>query len=207
MSKRKFWLIGGSLAIVGLLTAVFVAYTYPHLLGLSGDSIFKDQVKSNSQPKPGALDLTFVDREGHKIDLREFRGKKNLVVVVMRGFPGYLCPYCTAQTARLIENYDKFEQRQAEILVVFPGEKTKIPDFVQAAQSTAQNKPLPFPILLDEDRKVIEQLGIKGSLAKPSTYILDKKGEIRFAYVGATPTDRPSVKAMLAELDEINKSK
>jgi peroxiredoxin len=72
-----------------------------------------------------------------------------------------------------------------------------------ACQSQASNSPVPFPILLDEDLKIVEQLGIKADLAKPSTFILDKKGQVRFAYVGSTVTDRPSVKAMLRQLDMI----
>lgn len=206
MSKRTRWIIGGGLVVVLLLGITALGWTFPHVLGLPAHLVFKDKVNSNAQPKPDALQLEFVDRDGRKIDVRDYKGKKYLVVVIMRGFPGYVCPYCTAQTARLIQNYDQFTQRGAEVLVVFPGEKARAQDFAQASQTLAENKPLPFPVLLDEGLKVVEQLGIKGDLAKPSTYILDKKGEIRFAYVGATLTDRPSVKAMLEQLDEINKA-
>ena len=59
---------------------------------------------------------------------------------------------------------------------------------------------------LDVELKAINTLGIRGHLAKPSTYILDKKGQVRFAYVGKTTSDRPSIKAMLKELDGINKA-
>jgi peroxiredoxin len=56
---------------------------------------------------------------------------------------------------------------------------------------------------LDEDYQAVERLGIRADQAKPSTYILDKQGKVRFAYVGKDTTDRPSVKAMLDQLDKL----
>ena len=41
-------------------------------------------------------------------------------------------------------------------------------------------------------------------LAKPATYIVDKQGQVRFAYVGANIADRPSVHFMLDQLAAIN---
>jgi hypothetical protein len=55
--------------------------------------------------------------------------------------------------------------------------------------------------------KAVNSLGISGDLAKPSTYILDKKGNAVFAFVGETTADRPSVKALLAQLDKLNAKK
>ena len=64
----------------------------------------------------------------------------------------------------------------------------------------------PFPVLLDLELKGVTQLGIRQDLSKPATYIIDRQGHVRFAYVGADRADRPSVQAILSELDEINKS-
>ena len=47
-----------------------------------------------------------------------------------------------------------------------------------------------------------DRLGIRDDLAKPSTYILDTRGNVVYAYVGETSTDRPSVKAVLTQLDK-----
>ena len=65
---------------------------------------------------------------------------------------------------------------------------------------------VPFQILLDEDFKAVDHFGIRGDLAKPATYILDKEGKVRFAYVGTSTADRPSLKALLKQLDAINGS-
>jgi peroxiredoxin/DNA-directed RNA polymerase subunit RPC12/RpoP len=169
----------------------------------NGEVQLLDRVTSNAKVADEALNLTFVNSKGENVDLQSYRGQKNLVLVMTRGFPGYVCPICSAQTSRLIMNYAEFAKRDAEVLVVFPSSKDRLPEFLQACQSQAKNADVPFPILLDEDLRVVEQLGIKADLAKPSTYIVDKKGQVRFAYVGATATDRPSVKAMLEQLDSM----
>jgi peroxiredoxin len=174
--------------------------------GADNQIVLKDKVTSNTEIADDALALSFVDSKGLPLDVKQYRGKKNLVLVVTRGFPGYVCPVCSTQTSRLITNYAEFTRRDTEVLLVFPSSKARLPEFVQACQSQANNAPVPFPILLDEDFRVVDKLGIKADLAKPSTYILDKKGQVRFAYVGATAEDRPSVKAMLEQLDALGRS-
>lgn len=168
--------------------------------------VFPDVEKSNVDPKEDLFSLPFVDHTGKPVELKKFLGVKNVCLVMMRGFPGFVCPGCTAQTSRLIRNEKEFQARECEVLIVFPGPKDHLVDFVQAAQSYADGKKLPFPLLLDENFSAVDKLGIRGELAKPSTYILDKKGRIRFAYVGASLTDRPSLKAMLRELDDVVKT-
>jgi peroxiredoxin len=172
---------------------------------------FVDDAKSNTKVDLAALDLTFIDRNGKSVDLKNYRGKKNVVLVVTRGYvtsegKGSFCPYCTTQTTRLIAQYDEFTKRDAEVLLVFPGPKDHVEQFVKKAERGIELEPTPFPVLLDENFAAVDKLGIRGDLAKPSTYIIDKKGQVRFAYVGTNSGDRPSVKALLQQLDQIGKS-
>jgi peroxiredoxin len=147
----------------------------------------------------------FVDSSGRSVDLRQYRGKKNVVLVVNRGFNGQVCPTCQTITSRLIHNYQAFAGRDAEVLVVYPGPRGRVTEFIEAVRSSASGASVPFPVLLDEDSRVVKGLGIAADLAKPSTYILDKAGQVRFAYVGSTPSDRPSIKALLDQLDRLVK--
>ena len=182
---------------------------------------FKDEVKPNREQKSSELgDLSFLDSAGKRVDLASYRGKSNLVLVVTRGFVGSekqvdgkslgnICTFCSTQTSRLIANYSKFKERNAEVLVVFPiarksdaGALDQFASRVQGDKKTAADAP--FPLLLDVDLAAVDALGIRADLSKPSTYILDKQGEVRFAFVGQSLSDRPSVKAMLDQLDQIN---
>jgi len=182
---------------------------------------FKDEVKPNSEAKSSELgELSFLDSAGNKVDLASYRGKSNLVLVITRGLvgsetqkdgksPENFCTFCSTQTSRMIANYSKFKQRNAEVLVVFPvarksdgGALDQFAARVQGEKKTAADAP--FPLLLDVDLTAVGALGIRADLSKPATYILDKQGEVRFAYVGRDLADRPSVKALLDQLDQIN---
>ena len=170
---------------------------------------FRDDAASNATPDPQLVDLAFVDLAGKKVSLGDYVGKKNLVLVITRGSARYVCVYCSTQTSRLVAQYPEFTKRDAEVLVVFPlkaaGDHELADDFLKFVKqklpsSTAE---IPFPLVLDVELKGVDQLGLRHNLSRPATYILDKQGQVRFAYVGETEADRPSVKSMLAQLDEI----
>jgi peroxiredoxin len=169
-------------------------------------SVFLDDAPANKKASPEDLALAFVDTTGKKVALDTYRDKKGVVLVVTRGLPqssGIFCPYCVAQVGSLKARYADFQKRGAEVLVVFPGPKDQLSDFIKQTQGSTPEATLPFPVLLDPDTSVCEKLGIKGDLAKPSTFILDRKGNVVYAYVGKTLTDRPSLKAILAQLDKL----
>lgn len=167
---------------------------------------FKDDVQTNTQADADTLDLTFTDRDGNPVELKSYRGQKNVVLVMTRGMIGVsFCTYCSGQTTRLISNYKEFTRRNAEVLLIVPGPKDRVEQFLSKARADAGDRAVPFPVLFDEDYRAVNRLGIRAEQAKPSTYILDKQGQVRFAYVGSTITDRPSIKAMLQQLDAIGK--
>jgi peroxiredoxin len=166
---------------------------------------YVDDAKSNTKVDPAAFDLTLPDSKGNRVELRKYRGKKNLVLVFVRGYSGSLDRHCTNQATRLAAKYDDFSSRDAEVLVVFPGPKDHVVQLINRVQRSLENEPIPFPVLLDESLSAVDKLGIRGDLAKPSSYIIDKQGQVRFAYVGATNGDRPSVQSLLKQLDKITK--
>ena len=164
---------------------------------------FHDEVESNREESGSVSDLEFVDAEGNTVGLQQYREKQNVLLVFTRGFAGELCPFCTTQTSRLIANYEKFQQRDTEVLLVYPGAATQLPEFREASMVNSGKDSFPFPVLLDEDLAAVKQLGIAAQLAFPSTFILDKQGQVRLSYVGSDPTDRPSIKAILTQLDAL----
>lgn len=213
----------GYLSLGSLLwVAMFAGCGERTLPGDAGPQVkFKDEVQTNSPAKEDDLkSLKFVDGKGQPVDLKAFQGQKNVVLVITRGYvsngnadagQGTFCTYCSTQTSRLIANYSQFQSRDTEVLVVFPvareSDSGQLAGFAAKVQGEGK-KPdeVPFPLLLDVDLHAVDALGIRADLSKPATYILDKQGEVRFAYVGQSATDRPSVKALLAQLDLINKT-
>ncbi len=168
---------------------------------------------ANREVSGNQMPMKFIDTNNKEVDLASYRGKSNVVLVVVKGMPqfpgGLFCPGCLAQVNSLTANHEEFKKRDAEILMVFPGPTEKLPEFLSNAKVDGNdgNPKVPFPLLLDKDLKAVDSLGIRADLAKPSTYILDKKGNAVFAFVGETTTDRPSVKALLSQLDKLNAKK
>lgn len=178
--------------------------------GEVADISFKDSLNSNASVEQSFADLKFTDTDGEPVQISEYIGKKNLVLVFTRGATGSICPYCSTQTSRLISNYDSINKRNAEVVVVYPlREEKDLPKWdeflsVTRAKLASPETPVPFPVLFDIKLDAVNQLGIQHRLAKPATYILDSQGQIRFAYVGANLADRPSIKAILEQLDKLN---
>ncbi|MEM9643662.1 MAG: redoxin domain-containing protein [Planctomycetota bacterium] len=172
------------------------------------DVRFKDSVESNTEVPAGLDGLVFLDTAGKRVALEKFLGKKNVVLVFTEGFAGgMLCPFCKTQTSRLVANHDRFADLDTQILVVYPGARDHLDEFIEAAKKTEKVEvdSVPFPLLLDENLRAVGYFNIESNLAHPSTFIIDKSGNVRLAYVGADMTaDRPSVNAMLKVVEAAN---
>lgn len=175
----------------------------PMAAAASKDINFNDDVQTNAEVPAGLDGLVFVDTNNKRVSLADYLNKKHVVLVFTEGFSGMLCPFCKTQTARLVANYEKFEALDAEILVVYPGERDHVDEFIKAAQGVDKQQvaDVPFPIVLDQKMEAVDYFGIRSKLAHPATYVIDKKGKVQLAYVGNDMSpDRPSVKALLRTL-------
>ncbi|MEM9367987.1 MAG: redoxin domain-containing protein [Planctomycetota bacterium] len=173
------------------------------------DIVFKDHVESNVDMPIGLDGLVFFDTQGKRVALESYLGRKNVVLVFTEGFAGgMLCPFCKTQTSRLVANYDKFAALDTEVLVVYPGAREHLDEFIDAAKTNEKSvvDRIPFPLVLDENLSAVGFFQIASNLAHPSTFIIDKQGDVRLAYVGADMTaDRPSIDAMLSVVETANK--
>ena len=178
----------------------------------TGVITFADELTSNVDMGDELRDLTFTNVDGERTTAGELAGDRHLVLVITRGNTNPICPYCTAQTSRLIANYEEFRSRDAEVVVVYPieqmGDVDQLESFLETSRQLieAPDQAVPFPILLDVELQAVDLLGIRKDLSKPATYIIDPSGKVTFAYVGARLDDRPSIKAMFGELDKLAES-
>lgn len=178
----------------------------------SGEIKFKDELLSNAEPVQDFTKLMLTNAAGEEILLKDFIGKSNFVFVVLRGYSNAICPYCSAQTQRIINRYDEIKQLDSNVVIAYPlngsGNRDKLDLFLDAANDEAKfkNDELPLTFGVDFELKVVDKLGIRADLSKPATYIIDKSGKLRFAYVGDTISDRPSVDAIIDQLKQINGS-
>lgn len=191
----------------GLVLAVFIC----------GCSRMPDdgvQFAEVSQSQPITIedfsDLKFSDKDGVEVQLSDVMTQDYLVLVVTRGWFGGVCFYCASQTSRWARRFDELAPYKAQLVVIFPTEtaeeSVKLGELAKSIKGgEIPNEEIPFPILLDINLTSVDQLGIRSELAKPATYIIDREGRVRFAYVGESIADRPTVDSILEQLTSLNR--
>ena len=92
-----------------------------------------------------------MDQHGNTVSLKDFKGKK----VVLYFYPKDMTPGCTAQACNLRDNYAAL-QREGYVVVGVSA------DSEQQHAKFAEKYDLPFPLLADEQREIIEQYGVWG---------------------------------------------
>ena len=143
-----------------------------------------------------APDFTLPDQNGDMRSLSDFRGKK----VVLYFYPRDNTSGCTAQACAFGELMPQFTERGAVILGVSK-------DSVASHKKFEQKHGLPFILLADPERAVIEPYGVwqeKKMAGKVSmgivrsTYLIDEDGVIIGAFEKVKSKDNPA--KMLEEL-------
>ncbi|NUM33755.1 MAG: redoxin domain-containing protein [Candidatus Brocadiae bacterium] len=157
------------------------------------------------QALPGKkLPLTrFLRADGELVDLKDYEGKKNVLLVILRGFAGSICLVCSSQTLALSKMASSFQEKETEILLMYPGVGETVPEFLEALEKLQPGYEPPFPVVMDVDLEFIKTMNLEASLARPTSIIMDKKGIVRYAYIGKSVTDRPTVQILLQELEKI----
>ena len=112
------------------------------------------------------------DQHGALVRLADFQGKS---AVVLYFYPKDDTPGCTAQACSLRDGFSAIQAAGAVILGVSA-------DTSQSHQAFAEKFHLPFSILADPDRGIIEAYGVKMPLlgfAKRVTFLIDRQCVVR----------------------------
>lgn len=118
-----------------------------------------------------------VDQNGNVVSLAEYKGKK----VVLYFYPKDNTPGCTAQACNLRDNYDELLEQGFEVIGVSA-------DSIKSHKKFEEKFDLPFPLIADEDKKILEQYGVWGEkkfMGKTflgihrTTFLIDEKGIIK----------------------------
>lgn len=127
--------------------------------------------------KEAAPNVTFTGLDGEKITSQSLRGK-----VVMVNFWATSCSTCIKEMPQMVETYNKYKGKGLEFVAVAMSYDP--PNYVL---NYAQTRKLPFKVALD----------VQGDLAKafgdvkltPTTFVIDKSGNIIKRYVGEPEFD------------------
>ena len=123
-----------------------------------------------------APDFKSKDQNGAPIALKDFKGKK----VVLYFYPEDDTPTCTIEACNLRDNYALLKKKGFVILGVSPDDEKKHKKFEEKYN-------LPFTLIADPDKKIIEKYGVWGEKnmygrkymgLHRTTFLIDEKGII-----------------------------
>lgn len=154
--------------------------------------------------KASAFDVRTLDEKA--LHLAPLLKRGPVVLVVLRGYPGYQCPFCTKQVGELILKGDEFAKRKATVVLVYPGPaeglKGRAGEFV-----VGKDLPKGFRFAVDPGYRFTESYGLRwnapNETAYPSTFVIGRDGRVAYAKVSRAHGDRAPVADVLAALDKL----
>jgi len=121
--------------------------------------------------------ITLKDQNAEKVSLNDFKGKN----IILYFYPKDNTSGCTKEACNFRDDFPNLEKLNAVILGVSP-------DSVESHKKFAAKYKLPFSLLSDENKEVIEKYGVwkeksmygrKYMGVERSTFIIDKNGIIK----------------------------
>ena len=136
-----------------------------------------------------APDVTLISSSGKKVTLKDYIGRKNIVFYF---YPKDNTPGCTKEACAFRDNYEVFKEMGAEVIGVSS-------DSLETHQEFVKKHNLPFILLSDEEKKIRKRFSVPftlGLIAGRVTYIIDKKGWIRYILSSQFKPTKHIVKAL-----------
>lgn len=116
---------------------------------------------------------------------------------------GTWCPTCRRWMDQMAARLPELEKRGVRALAVVaqkPG----------SAAADLKDRPYPFPVLSDASRTVVKEYGVyvranfeSINIARPSTFVLDAKGVVRFMQVASIQFEFASWEDIFSTLDSL----
>jgi peroxiredoxin Q/BCP len=148
-----------------------------------------------------APDFDMVAADGRQLRLADFRGKKNVVVYF---YPADFTLVCTRETCGFRDAYADLASKDTEVIGISVDDDT-------SHQKFAAEYRVPFALVSDPDRKLVDQFSAAGGFVRKLmkkaarvTYVIDKQGKIAGVFRGelSAATHVDGVKALIAKLSE-----
>jgi peroxiredoxin Q/BCP len=132
-----------------------------------------------------APDFTATDQDGKVVTLREYLGRK----VIMYFYPKDDTPGCTKEACAFRDNFPNFENTGVAVLGVSV-------DSEKAHRKFADKYQLPFRLVSDEGKTIVEAYGVWGKKkfmgreymgTNRVTYLIDENGNIEQVWPKVKP--------------------
>lgn len=161
-------------------------------------------------PKVGEIapDFTLKTLDDTSLRLSELTSKSNVVLIVLRGWPGYQCPICERQVQEFIQAAPKFTEAGAQVLFVYPGPAADLKAHAEEFK-TMKGKQWPgeFLYALDPDYSMVNTYDLRwdapNETAYPSTIVIDKTRTVRFVKISHSHGDRTKAADVISEVKKL----
>ncbi|MBW8874457.1 MAG: TlpA family protein disulfide reductase [Acidobacteria bacterium] len=124
---------------------------------------------------PVKTDFRLKTLDGRSLGPKDFGGQ-----VVVVDFWATWCLPCRLQAEILEPVYRDYKGRGVQFLAANVGEET------ETVKKFLQEKPFPYPVILDPEQSVSNDLGV---LALPTLLVIDKKGKVSYFQSGVADGD------------------
>ncbi len=188
------------------LALAVLACALPLAVNAQMGNMGSDMMNAATPPQVGdmAPDFTLKTLDDQSVRLSDLTAKSDVVLVVLRGWPGYTCPFCTKQAHDFVHNAEKFQAAGVQVVMVYPGPaddlKAHATDFLQD-----KDWPTNFLFVLDPDYSFTKSYGLRWDAPKetayPSTFIIGKDGKVLFAHVSKQHGGRVTADTVLKALN------
>lgn len=169
-----------------------------------------EEATKSTPPSVGekAPDFMLKNLDGKPVSLSEQIKRGPVVLVVLRGYPGYQCPLCTKQFGELLGKAKGFTDAKTSVVFIYPGPAS---DLDKYAKEFIGKKAFPrsFQFLVDPDFKFTELYRLRWKApretAYPASFVIDADGLVQFAKVSHSHGGRASSGELLEALAKIKK--
>lgn len=188
---------------------------------MEATKLLENQQISKNALKVGAQfeNESFTNINGKEQKLFELFGDNEFLIINF--YRGLWCPYCNLELQSLQSHLNEFKLVRANLVAISP----QTPD---NSLNTKEKNELAFDVLSDIGNKVAKKIGLVFSLAEelrpiylsfgidipnanseatyelpmPATYVINKKGEVLYAFIDEDYTKRAEPKEILEVLNK-----
>jgi len=136
--------------------------------------------------------FTAPDQDGKNHSLSDYAGKW----VLLYFYPKDFTSGCTTEACTLRDNYEGFKKIEAVVLGVST-------DSVESHAGFSKEHALPFTLLSDPEKKMVDAYEARGIMTKRISYLINPAGQIAKAYDNVKPAEHAA--QVLADLAEMKK--
>lgn len=173
----------------------------------ASSSLFNERFFRNFLPIPATniLQLGYITPDfqlpdithGTLVKLSDYRGKQPVLLAFTRIFTEKnYCPFCYPHIKSLNENYEQFQNRGIEVLMITSTNERQ-------SQIVVKDLKLKMPLLSDPSCRVFRTYEVGQALGAPlpAQFVLDKEGKLRYKHLFSFLDHNAGVEKLLEQFN------